>query len=137
MKRCFLILASILASGCSAWTQAQIDLVTQVRRGVTIVRQSESQRDQLVGELYKLRRQRLDDAFDQDVHARASLDANWVIEARRAYAAALDAFAKARAQNDRANDLRQQNLAAIDGALARLQYLQSIQLKYSDLEGKP
>jgi len=119
-------------SGCAPFTQAQIDLVTQARRGVAMVAQHESQRDRTVAELASLRRQRLDDAFDRDVRERSMnepLDPEWVIEARRAYAVALDAYAKAQASDQRAAAERRETLSAIDAALQRLQWLQSIQSK--------
>lgn len=120
------------SSGCAPFTQAQIDLVTQARRGVAIVAQHDAARDRSIAELASLRRQRLDDAFDQDVRERAMndlLDPEWVIEARRAYAVALDAYAKGQAADVRVAAERRRTLAAIDAALQRLQWLQSIQLK--------
>ena len=63
-------------------------------------------------------------AFDEDVRLRAtqeSLDSDWVIDARKAYAAAIDAYAKTQAADERAAVERQRNLQAIDAALTRLQ----------------
>ena len=119
-------------AGCAPFTQAQIDLVTQARRGVAMVGQHDAACDRSIDELASLRRQRLDDAFDQDVRERAMnepLDPQWVIEARRAYTVALDAYAKAQATDERVAAERRRTLAAIDAALERLQWLQSIQLK--------
>ena len=118
--------------GCAKWTQTQIALVDQARRGVSLVSQNEADRDGAIAQLAQLRRARLDQAFDDDVRLRAtqeSLDADWVIEARKGYAGALDAFAKTQAAAERAAEIRRRNLAAIDAALARLQTLQSLQLK--------
>ena len=118
------------SSGCAPFTQAQIDLVTQARRGVAMVAQHDAARDRSIEELASLRRQRLDEAFDQDVRALSEpLDPQWVIEARRAYTVALDAYAKAQATDERVAAERRRTLAAIDAALERLQWLQSIQLK--------
>jgi hypothetical protein len=69
---------------------------------VALVAASDAQRDQAGIDLAKLRRQRLDEAFDEDARMRDSIDADWVIEARRAYAVALDAYAKTQAADERA-----------------------------------
>jgi hypothetical protein len=127
---CGCILAS---SGCAPYTRAQINLLDQARRGVALVAQNDQERDRAIEDLTKLRRQRLDDAFDEDVRTQATqetLDPDWVIEARKAYASGLDAYAKAQASNERATEIRRQNLAAIDAALDRLRWMQSIQLKF-------
>ena len=140
-----LILLTLLSiAGCSSWTAAQIELVTQARRGIALIRQDDQRRNRIADELNRLRRQRLDEAFDSDVRERekdAPIDGDWVIEARRAYAVALDAYAKTRAADDAADAARTRNLAAIDAALGRLQYLQSVQQKLTSTilepEGQP
>ena len=137
MRRWILLVSFCGLSGCQTWTQAQIDLVTQARRGVASVAKSDANRDKALAELAKLRRERLDSAFDEDVRGRETLDADWVIEARKAYATGLDAFAKSQAADERAAAERKRTLEATDAALQRLQWLQSIQLKYSTLEEKP
>jgi hypothetical protein len=128
-----LVLPALSAlAGCAKWTQTQMALVDQARRGVSLVGTNDEERDSAIVQLAQLRRQRLDQAFDEDVRLRAtqeSLDPDWVIDARKAYSAALDAFAKSQAAADRAAEVRKRNLAAIDAALARLQTLQSLQLK--------
>jgi len=131
MKR-LILLMPLAVAGCTRWTAAQTDLVTQARRGIALVRQDDQQRDKTAQELNRLRRQRLDEAFDADVRERekdGSIDGDWVIDARRAYAGALDAFATTQAADAAATAMRKRNLAAIDAALERLQYLQSVQLK--------
>ena len=79
------------------------------------------------------RRQRLDEAFDQDVRERAlrdePIDAEWVIEARRAYGAALAVYAHAQAMDEHSALERRRTLAAIEAALERVRWLQSIQLR--------
>jgi hypothetical protein len=119
-------------AGCTTFTRAEIDLVTQARRGVELVAVHDDQRDRAVAELARLRREKLDEAFDADVHERAAqetLDPDWVIEARRAYAVGIDAYAKAQAANERAAMVRKQNLASINAALDRLNWMQSVRLK--------
>ena len=130
--RLILLLALLSLTGCAPFTRAEIELVTQARRGIEFVAQHDEQRDRAVEELARLRREKLDQAFDDDVRDRAvqeTLDPEWVIEARCAYAVALDAFAKAQAANERAAQVRKQNLAAINAALDRLQWMQSVRLK--------
>ena len=133
MKALLLIILALPAvAGCAPFTQAQIDLVNQARHGIAMVAEHDAARDRSIDELASLRRQRLDEAFDQDVRERARndpLDAEWVIEARRAYAVALDAYGKAQASDSRVAAERRRTLAAIDAALGRVQWLQSIQLK--------
>ena len=131
-----LLAVMISHAGCTDFTQAQIDLVTQARRGIAAVSADEASRAQTASELTRLRRQRLDEAFDEDVQQRAmqeSIDSDWVIEARRAYAAAIETYAAAQADADRASEVRARNLAAIDAALDRLQWMQSVQLKFNRL----
>jgi len=132
----FALLAFLLAlpasAGCAKWTQTQMALVDQARKGVSLVARNDAERDHAIAQLAQLRRQRLDQAFDEDVRLRAtqeSLDADWVIDARKAYATALDVYAKTQAADERAASVRRQNLDAIDAALARLSWLQSIQLR--------
>ena len=134
MKRQISILLVALSglAGCATFTRAEIDLVTQARRGVELVAVHDDQRDRAVAELARLRREKLDEAFDADVRERAAqetLDPDWVIEARRAYAVGIDAYAKAQAANERAALVRKQNLAAINAALDRLNWMQSVRLK--------
>ena len=131
-----LSLASGFVSGCATYTRAEIDLVTQARRGVELVAQQDDQRDRAVAQLAQLRREKLDQAFDADVRERATqetLDPDWVIESRRAYAVAIDAYAKAQAANERSALVRRQNLASVNAALDRLQWMQSVRLKLDPL----
>jgi hypothetical protein len=117
-----------------------MDLVAQTRRGIEIIAKNDKQRDAAVSELARLRREKLDDAFDADVRERAtqeSLDPDWVIEARRAYAVAIEAYAKAQATSERAAQVRQQNLTAINAALERLQWMQSLRLKLDPFNQEP
>lgn len=126
-------LAAVTCAGCAPFTQAQMDLVEQAQRGVARVAATDAAREGAAAELAALRRQRLDEAFDQDVRERAlrdePIDAEWVIEARRAYAAALEIYAKAQSAGERSALERRRTLAAIDAALERVRWLQSIQLR--------
>ena len=131
MKSLFAV-ALLALSGCATFTRAEMELVAQARRGIDLVAQHDEQRDAAVAELARARRERLDNAFDEDLRDRAiqdALDPEWVIEARQAYAVAIDAYAKAQAASERAAMVRKQNLASIRAALDRLQWMQSVRLK--------
>jgi len=128
-----LIVLILLCSGCSAWNDAQVGLTTQARRGVANLVQRAGARQQASLELAKLRRQRLDDAFDRDVRERQSFDADWIIQHRKAYAAGLDAYARQQAAESAAIDAEKRDLVAVDAALERLLWLQSIQVKFDIL----
>ena len=127
------IVLILLCSGCSAWNDAQIGLTTQARRGVVNLVKRSDARQQASLELSKLRRQRLDDAFDQDVRERRAFDADWIIQHRKAYAAGLDAYARQQSAEEAAIQSEKRDLAAIDAALERLLWLQSIQSKFDVL----
>jgi hypothetical protein len=134
-------LLALLLAGCTTWTQAQLDLTTQARRGVALAIEHTSGQQQTRDQLAALRRQRLDDAFDADVRDRAAddaLTADWVIEHRAAYGAALDAYARHERAADAAAATASDNLAATDAALERLAWLQSIQFNWGQpRETKP
>lgn len=133
MKR-LLLLVLPASAGCAAFNDAQLNLTTQARHGIALVAKSDERRDTAITELARLRRQRLDDAFDADVRERETLDPEWIIDARKAYASALDAYAKAQATDEANAAQRRRNLESIDAALQRLQWLQSVQSKFNLLE---
>jgi hypothetical protein len=117
--------------GCASFTRAQMDLVTQARKGIAMVAQASANRQDASAQLATIRRQRLDAAFDEDARNQAELSADWIIDARKGYAAALDAYAKQRAADEAALAAERSNLAAVDAALQKLQWMQSIQQKFS------
>jgi hypothetical protein len=131
----FALLALTCAGGCGPWNAAQSGLTVQARRGVANVVKRNEARHQLINELAMLRRQRVDDAFDQDVREQAPLSPDWVIEHRKAYAAAIDAYARNQADQEAALAAEHRDLAAVDAALERLLWLQSIQSRF-DLLGE-
>ena len=134
------LLALLASSGCATFTRAEMELVTQARRGIELVSQHDEQRDRAVEELARLRREKLDAAFDEHVRERAAqetLDPDWVIEARRAYAVALDAYARSQSANERSALVRKQNLAAINASLDRLHWMQSVRLKLDPFHTEP
>ena len=124
-----LILLPLLLCGCESYLSSQIDLTEQARAGLVLCRQAQDQRAELVGQLFDAQRQRLDAAFDDDVRARPALDADWIIEHRKAYAAGLDLLLTQRRAADQADAVQRDNLRAIDAALARLRRLQQAQLE--------
>jgi hypothetical protein len=134
--RLLVSLMLIALTGCT-YLDAQSRLTEQVQKGVQLVRQSQQERLQIATQCYKLQRQRLDDAFDADVHQRANLSADWVIEARTAYAAALDALYRQQQASQSADAATSRNLDVIDQALQRLAAIQSVQLRLLKLDTNP
>ena len=131
-----ILIAVALLGGCSKYTQVEMNLAEQARRGVAIARQSSATKDEVVQRYHGLQRKRLDDAFDADVRERSELSADWVIEARRAYAGGLEALAAEAQAAERSADAERSTLDATDVALQRLQWLQSIRSKWeSFVEG--
>ena len=124
-----MLVATCVASGCASYAQVQSQLVEQTSRGVTALQQSLEVKSQIVAEHHAQRRRQLDDAFDADVQHRdpSKLSAAWVIEHRRAYAAALDALSAARVASVQADEADRRSAKATRDALERLRWLQSLQ----------
>ena len=131
MSRIVHALSIALVAGCAPYVQVQSQLVEQSSRGVAALRQSLEQKSQVVARHHALQRDRLDDAFDADVRQRdpSKLTPDWVIEHRRAYAAAVDALAVARFASVQADEADRRNAQATLEALQRLRWLQSFQLR--------
>jgi hypothetical protein len=121
--------AVITMFGCTPYARVQMDLAEQARRGVGLLEMSLAQKRELVEQHHALRRQRLDEAFDADVR-QTELSADWVIEARQAYAIGLDALHAQAEASRQANRVESANVQAIDRALARLIWLQSIPVRF-------
>lgn len=127
------ITLSFFMVGCAPLMDAQSDLVTQARRGIDVAQSNRASSDTIHAELARLKRQRVDDAFDADVQDRdtaGALTAAWVIAHRAAYAAALEAYAKQDYALTASDETARRNLQAVDAALERLQWLQSIQNRW-------
>jgi hypothetical protein len=126
-----LVAASVgcIASGCAPYADVQSQLIDQTSRGVAALQQSLEHMSQIVAQHHALRRRQLDDAFDADVRQRepSKLGADWIIEHRRAYAAALDALSAARVASIEADETDRRNVHAARDALERLRWLQSLQ----------
>jgi len=130
----YLLVLFALVGGCSPYMRVQMDLVEQARKGVQLAAEAQASHAQVAGELHALQRKRLDDAFDADVRERAEIDADWVIEHRRAYAAGLDALESQTSASAEAQRIARENLIATDQALQQLYWLQSLQLRVLNLE---
>jgi hypothetical protein len=132
-----LLCLSMLSAGCAPYTQVQMTLVEQARRGVAQVAQAAQAHEDAAEQLYTAKRQRLDEAFDADVREReareGTVGADWVIEHRRAYAAGVDAMERQRAAAQAASEVTRRNLRAVDDALQRLAWLQSLELQWASL----
>ncbi len=129
MKRTMFI-PLVLLAGCAKWAAVQADLIDQASRGVEITGRSMEGKGTLIEKEYQDRRRRLDRAFDADVAGRQQLTDEWVIDARRAYGAALDALNDGR-DIELANDaIDRKNLQAVRDALASLRRLQLIQSQW-------
>lgn len=127
-----------LIAGCAPYADAQLALITQARRGLELVEQSHAERGLLIAHYQQVQRHQLDDAFDDDVRQRESLDGDWVIEHRRAYAAALDALSAQRTATRDADAAAAANLQAISQSLDRLESLVSLPSRIlSELESRP
>jgi hypothetical protein len=109
----------------------QSQLVEQIDRGVAALQQSIEAKSLVVAQHHALRRRQLDEAFDADVRQRdpSNLGAEWVVEHRRAYAAALDALSAARFASVQADEIDRRNVRATRDALERLRWLRSLQLR--------
>lgn len=120
------MIALMITSGCTPQEQAQRALIAEMRQGITDLRSWQSQRQDLVDGFYRQRRQTLDDAFDADVRAAGNIEPEWVIEARVAYAAAMEANWKAQAASAMSEARASENLAAIDEGLQHLAWISEL-----------
>jgi hypothetical protein len=114
-------------AGCSSYTATQMRLVEQARKGVALWQARETAKDEDVKAAYAAKRKALDQAFDADIQQQQALTAEWVVEARKAYAVGLNALAQNEATALANNDAARRDAAATDEALARLLALLSIQ----------
>ncbi|HEY0007729.1 MAG TPA: hypothetical protein VGB55_03310 [Tepidisphaeraceae bacterium] len=119
----------LVLPGCAPTIDAELGLITQSRRGVALVKQSLDDRQASATIAQKSQRRRLEEAFDADVMAQQSLSADWIIAARQAYAATLDALNHQAATANRSVEVDRQNLDAVDAALQQLDTLNRAQLR--------
>jgi hypothetical protein len=130
MRTAIAIVAMLMSAGCAPYTRVQIGLVEQARRGVAMWQQREAERDAAAKAEFDRRRAEMGRAFDEDVRDRApgEISPDWVIEARKAYAAGLDVIARAESAVISANETARRNADATDQALQKLLWLESIEL---------
>jgi len=128
-----LLLTLAPLGGCSAYIDAQIALTEQARKGVALVADAQAGCAARAEQVLDLRRRQLDEAFDADVRHHPSPDTAWIIEHRRAYAAAVDTLHRARLEQSKSDAATTENLKSIDLALQRLIWLQSLSLRWLSL----
>lgn len=121
------ILAAAVAAGCDRYVNIKDDLLAQSTRGVALIREFALQRQAMVEDVYESRRARLDQAFDNDARARFPADAQWIVDARRAYAAGIDAIHAQRTASAAAHQAALENLAAIESAIEQLRLLHQLE----------
>jgi uncharacterized protein YceK len=141
MRRILLVLFPLLiCSGCSTYTASQMALATQARKGIARWSAREAARDDEVKQAWAAKRKALDQAFDADARLQTNPSADWIIEAREAYAIGLDAIGQSESAALAANYTAKRDAAATDAALTQLQWLFSIQLgveTFFEKGGKP
>lgn len=131
------ILAAALLAGCTAQEQAQQQLIGGMQSGLKEIATAQQQRQELLDSFYTRRQRDLDDAFDQDVRGRAALDAEWVIEHRRAYLLGCESLWKQQQASALAGEQLQRNLRTIDEGLSALAAMSRMRQRIGGvLEGK-
>ena len=135
MMRIAMLFLAMLTTGCSPLIDARLRLIDVSRGGLAKVGQSIIERQQSIAALQTAERRRLDAAFDADVRRQWPLTDAWVIEARTAYAAAIDQFAARERRSEAAAEIDRANLAAVDAALRQIEALDRSQLQLQSLIG--
>jgi len=120
----------VTVAGCAPLMSAQSDLLTQARRGIDLAQSNRTTCAPIHEQFSRMKRQNLDDAFDADVRDQDQLTADWVIDHRAAYAAALETYVRRQHELAESDAIAQRNLQAVDAALERLQWLQAIQNRW-------
>lgn len=133
--RTALLLSILTLAGCQPYIDAESHLSEQAIKGIALVRDSQEEQSAVVVQYHGLQRQLLDQAFDADVRERPAdgLSADWIVEHRKAYAAALDLLARQRQSAEQADQVTRSNLAAISLSLEQLQTLLKTQSSLIDL----
>lgn len=129
--RMTLLLLCMYLSGCARYTEAQINLIDQARRGMELCRSAHKERSAVLEQYHRTQRQRLDEAFAADVRAARELSAEWVLEHQKAYAAAIEVLDKQRVASAEADAAANRNFDAVDEALRRVQAIMGVEMKLS------
>lgn len=127
MRRCSSILSLILVTGCSSYVNVKSQLVNQASKAIDAIETSTVQRALVLDEISLMEKDRLDDAFDLDVRNRPTLNADWVIEHRKAYALGLDALNAEGLARRNALRIDQENAASAREALTLLERIHNIE----------
>jgi hypothetical protein len=129
----FLTLGTVLA-GCNT-TAATLDLITVARRGVRLIQEDQNRQSAEIVQQLQRQAAALDSAFDADVKLAAAgqiksadgkpvqLSPEWVISARKGYAAARDLLAEQIRLAEAAHAKQQDNLRTMDESLERASQL--------------
>lgn len=133
LKLTSLACLALAAGGCLPYAAVQRDLAREARQGVTLARQAQDQRQATVRQQLDFKRQMLDQAFDDDVRSRSTLDPDWVIVHRKAYVTAIDALAAQRSAIEQSDIASVANLAAIEQALTQIQLLAESETRWTTL----
>jgi hypothetical protein len=133
MKRFLIIAMAGLTAGCSSSEIAQRNLIDQLDRGIQNVQQGAADRQQLLDALYAQQRHHLDAAFDADVLASKSRDAQWMIEHRQAYTLALESIWQQQLASQSAHARTAENLQTIHEGLLKLRWMSELRQKWSDM----
>ncbi|MGN6505658.1 MAG: hypothetical protein ACTHM6_08855 [Tepidisphaeraceae bacterium] len=97
-----LLLMAIPLAGCSPAIDAELKLIDASRHGITLVKAGVSDRQASLAAMQAAARSRLDAAFDADVKAQPQpINPDWIVDARRAYAAAIDAQTQQQLRTER------------------------------------
>jgi len=123
-----LLLSALMLGGCTP-PVATLDLITVARTGLADAKAAQQQSHDTLVHQYAIEQSALDTAFDADVRLAeagkltdaqgkpVTLSGQWVISARKGYAAARDALATQVSQTQAAHEVRMDNIAAADEAL--------------------
>lgn len=125
------LLLGAMACGCAPQEQAQRALIGGMQQGLAQVEAWQQKRQELVDGFYAQQRRGLDDAFDADVRQAPVIEPQWVIEARQAYAAGIEAIYAARQASADSQRQAQENLAAVREGLDRLAWLSELRQNWA------
>lgn len=125
----------LLACGCAPQEQAQRALITQMQEGIAQVEAWQQERQLPVDGFYGQQRRALDEGFDADVRMARELEPEWVIEARVAYVAGLEAVWGARQASAVSAAHAQANLAAVREGLERLSWMSELRENWARAVG--
>lgn len=131
-------MSALLLSGCATPT-ATVDLIAQAKKALASAADSRRQNHEQIVQQYRTQQAALDAAFDADVRRAAAgelrnargepvaFSAEWVVSARKGYAAARDLLAEQIRREEEVHAVEQDNLAAAGEALQMAEELTVLQ----------